>query len=85
MLVYLAFVKFAMGEDIGGRPLFLIAVVFLIASLQFLTTGVLSELISRTYFESSQRQQYVIYHRDEEAEQPAPGWANQSDPEAPKG
>lgn len=85
MLVYLAFVKFGMGEDIGGRPLFLIAVVFLIASLQFLTTGVLSELISRTYFESSQRQQYVIYHRDEESEQPAPGWANLSDPEAPKG
>ena len=49
------------------------------------TTGVLSELISRTYFESSQRQQYVIYRRDEETGSSAPGWANVSDPEQPKG
>ena len=75
LLVYLAIVKFAMGEDIGGRPLFLIAVVFLIASLQFLTTGVLSELISRTYFESSKREQYVIYHRDDEVPAGDDDWA----------
>ena len=75
LLVYLAIVKFAMGEDIGGRPLFLIAVVFLIASLQFLTTGVLSELISRTYFESSKREQYVIYHRDDEVPAGEDDWA----------
>lgn len=80
LLVYLAFVKFFMDEDIGGRPLFLIAIVFLIASLQFLTTGVLSELISRTYFESSQRQQYVIYHPDDELPVGDDDWAT---PEAP--
>ena len=80
LLVYLGIVKFIMGEDIGNRPLFLIAVVMVIAALQFLTTGVLSELISRTYFESSQRQQYVIYHpSDKEAKEPVePGWAKGS-------
>ncbi|MDF1764551.1 MAG: glycosyltransferase family 2 protein [Oleibacter sp.] len=76
LLVYLGVVKFIMGEDIGGRPLFLLAVVFLIASLQFLTTGVLSELISRTYFESSQRENYVIYYRDDIKTNDDADWAN---------
>ena len=66
LLAYLGFLKIFLGEDIGTRPLFLISVVCVIAALQFLTTGVLSELISRTYFESSQRQQYVIYNRSAE-------------------
>ena len=75
LLTYLAFVKFILGDDIGNRPLFLIAVVMVIAALQFLTTGVLSELISRTYFESSQRQQYVIYRPSEEkGEEVEAGW-----------
>ncbi|WP_430462266.1 glycosyltransferase family 2 protein [Thalassolituus sp. LLYu03] len=75
LLTYLAFVKFILGDDIGNRPLFLIAVVMVIAALQFLTTGVLSELISRTYFESSQRQQYVIYRPTEEkGEEVEAGW-----------
>nr|WP_281423911.1 glycosyltransferase family 2 protein [Oceanobacter mangrovi] len=75
LLTYLAFVKFVIGDDIGGRPMFLIAVLCVIAALQFLTTGVMSELISRTYFESSQRQmQYVIYRR-EDASTDEPGWS----------
>ena len=64
LMLHLSFVKFILGEDIGTRPLFLIAVVCLIAALQFLTTGVMSELISRTYYESSKRKQYEIYNRD---------------------
>ena len=82
LLVYLAFVKFILGDDIGGRPLFLIAVVFVIAALQFLTTGVMSELISRTYFESSRNQQYVIYKRDDAAHDTT-GWANTSAADTP--
>lgn len=79
LMVYLSFVKFVLGEDIGSRPLFLIAVVCVIASLQFLTTGVLSELISRTYFESSQRQQYVIYNRDSSCDEGGACWASPND------
>ena len=87
LLIYLGFVKFALGEDIGGRHLFLIAVVMVIAALQFLTTGVLSELISRTYFESSQRQQYVIYHpsANKDKEPVEPGWSKGSADAAPSG
>ena len=80
LLGYLAIIKFGLGEDIGSRPLFLIAIVFVIAALQFLTTGVMSELISRTYFESSaETRQYVIYHRNEQHSETSPtpeaGWA----------
>ena len=79
LLVYLGFVKFALGEDIGSRPLFLIAIVCLIASMQFLTTGVLSELISRTYFESSKRENYVIYLRDDAIPVDDDDWSNPGD------
>jgi glycosyltransferase involved in cell wall biosynthesis len=62
-LSWLAIQKLIMGEDIGSRPLLLIAILFIIASIQFLTTGILGELLSRVYFESAQRRSYVI--RDE--------------------
>ncbi len=60
ILTYLAFVKFALGEDIGTRPLLLVGVMLVIASLQLVTTGVLAELLARVYFESGQRKSYVI-------------------------
>jgi len=59
-LVWLAFVKIFLGEDIGTRPLLLVSVLLVVMSVQFLTTGVLSEMMTRTYFESSQTRSYVI-------------------------
>lgn len=63
ILLWLAFDKFLFGNDIGGRPLLLVGVVLVIASLQFLTTGVLAEMLARTYFESSGRHAYQIRNR----------------------
>ena len=60
ILGYLGWVKFGLGERIGTRPLLLTGVVFVIASAQFLTTGVLAELLARTYYESSERRSYVL-------------------------
>lgn len=59
-LGYLFIVKFFFGEDIGTRPLLLVGVLFVVMSIQFLTTGVLSEMIARTYFESSAAKPYII-------------------------
>jgi hypothetical protein len=59
-LAYLGFLKIILGEDIGTRPLLLISVLLVVMSVQFLTTGVLSEMMTRTYFESSQTRSYVI-------------------------
>ncbi len=80
ILLHLGFVKFALGEDIGTRPLLLVGVVSIIASLQFLTTGVLSELLVRTYFESSQRCSYILAPGST-ADAPAePGWKSPGRP-----
>ncbi len=64
ILGYLAWVKFVLGESIGTRPLLLTGIVFVIASIQLLTTGVLAELLARTYYESSSRRSYVIAGED---------------------
>jgi glycosyltransferase involved in cell wall biosynthesis len=63
-LAHLAFVKFILGESIGGRPLLFISVLLVVVSIQFLTTGVLSELLSRTFFESTGRDVYNIVEAD---------------------
>ncbi len=69
ILAYLAGVKFIGGEDIGGRPLLLVGVVCLIASVQLVTTGVVTELVARTWFSSPGVHSYVV--REDETERPA--------------
>jgi glycosyltransferase involved in cell wall biosynthesis len=59
-LVYLFVLKVFFGESIGTRPLLMAGVLLVVVSVQFLTTGVLSELTARTYFESSNTKPYVI-------------------------
>lgn len=51
---WLAVVKFGFGQDIGGRPLFLVAVLLLVFSIQFLTTGLLAEMMSRIFYQQDQ-------------------------------
>jgi glycosyltransferase involved in cell wall biosynthesis len=60
IMAYLAVVKFGLGEDIGQRPLLFIGILFLVAGIQFLTTGVLAELLSRTFFESADHKSFCI-------------------------
>lgn len=67
ILTWLGIDKFIFGHDIGGRPLLLAGVMLVITSIQFLTTGIIAEMLSRIYFESSSRNAYVIRpsHRNE--------------------
>ncbi|QKI88643.1 glycosyltransferase family 2 protein [Thiomicrorhabdus xiamenensis] len=58
-LAYLLILKL-MGEDIGTRPLLTISVLFMVMSVQFLLTGVLGEMISRTYYSSADRRHYTV-------------------------
>jgi hypothetical protein len=60
LLVWLMVVKFIIGEDIGGRPLLFVAILFVVASIQFLTTGVLAEIMTRTLFASNERTHHCI-------------------------
>ncbi len=61
ILGYLAWVKFALGQDIGHRPLLLVGIVLVIAAIQFLTTGILAEILVRTYYESAERCSYILW------------------------
>lgn len=49
-----------LGHDIGGRPLLLLGVLFLLAGIQLFTIGLVSELVMRTYFESQNKKPYRI-------------------------
>lgn len=59
ILSYLFFIKVFLGTPIGTRPSLLVGILMIVMSVQFLTTGVLSELVARTYFESSDTKVYV--------------------------
>jgi len=60
ILSYLAVEKFYFGENIGTRPMLLVGVVCIVAAVQFITTGVLSEMMARIYFESSGKKSYIV-------------------------
>lgn len=60
MLMYLFILKFALGEDIGTRPMFMTGILLVLMSVQFLTTGVLGELMARTYFAIDHTKPYVV-------------------------
>jgi len=60
IMAYLLVVKFGLGEDIGNRPLLFVGILFLVAAIQLLTTGVLAELLARTFFASRDRPDFTI-------------------------
>ncbi len=63
MLAYLAVDKYILGHDIGTRPMLQVGVMSVLMSIQFLMTGILAELISRTYLgSSSNNKNYLIRH-----------------------
>lgn len=57
--LYLLVVKL-MGQDIWGRPLLLLGITLLLAGIQFLTFGLIAELVMRVYYESQQKKPYSI-------------------------
>ncbi|MDT8383692.1 MAG: glycosyltransferase family 2 protein [Gammaproteobacteria bacterium] len=63
LLAYLVLLKLFLGEDIGDRPLLLLGVLMIVVSIQFFTTGIMSEMITRTYYESSDTRPYILSAR----------------------
>lgn len=57
---YLAFVKIFLNENIGGRPLLLLAVLLLVIGVQLITMGLLGEMVIRTYHESQKKPIYIV-------------------------
>lgn len=60
VLIYLFFDKFIMGNDIGSRPMLMVGVVLLLSSVQLITTGILAEMIARTYYRDDASPNYIV-------------------------
>ncbi|MEH1839668.1 MAG: glycosyltransferase family 2 protein [Nostoc sp.] len=58
--IYLTFVKLALGEMIGNRPLLILGVLLLVTGVQLFCFGLLAELLMRTYHESQGRPIYRV-------------------------
>ena len=58
--LYLTFEKLVYQETIGGRPLLLLAILLIFIGFQFITMGLLGEMLSRTYHESQDRAVFVV-------------------------
>jgi glycosyltransferase involved in cell wall biosynthesis len=67
ILGWLAVEKVYLGNDIGDRPLVLLGILLSITGFQFITMGLLGELLVRTYHESQGKPVYRIesVHRND--------------------
>jgi glycosyltransferase involved in cell wall biosynthesis len=57
---WLVYVKFVQQEGIADRPLLLLGVLMILGGIQLVMTGLLGEMLSRTYHESQDKPTYVI-------------------------
>jgi glycosyltransferase involved in cell wall biosynthesis len=57
--LYLLVLKI-MGQEIWGKPILILGLIFLIAGIQLITFGILAEINVRTYFEGTNRKTYQV-------------------------
>jgi len=55
LLIYKLF-----GHNIGGKPLLILGLIFLLGGVQLITLGILAEVNVRTYFESQNKKTYQV-------------------------
>jgi len=66
--IYLTIQKWVYDLEIGGRPLLLLAILLIFIGFQFVTMGLLGEMLARTYHESQDRPVFVVGEILEERE-----------------
>lgn len=57
---YLSFLKVFYGHHLSDRPLLLLGALLIIFGVQLCSIGLIGELVVRTYYESNDKQTYVI-------------------------
>ena len=55
------------GQDIWGKPLMLVGILFVLTGVQLITFGIMVELQMRTYYESQQKRPYQVRNIFQEA------------------
>jgi hypothetical protein len=58
--IYLSYIKLAFGVALAERPLLLLAILLVMIGVQFITMGLLGELVVRTYHESQGKAIYMV-------------------------
>ncbi len=58
--LYLSYVRLILRQPIGDRPLLLLAVLLIFLGFQFISMGLLGELVVRTYHESQNKPIYFV-------------------------
>ncbi len=58
--LYLSFIKLVFHQDIGGRPLLLLAILLMVVGVQLVSMGLLGELVVRTYHETQGKPIYAV-------------------------
>jgi glycosyltransferase involved in cell wall biosynthesis len=58
--LYLTVQKLVYNAEIGGRPLLLMGILLIFIGFQFITMGLLGEMLARTYHESQDRPVFAI-------------------------
>jgi len=49
-----------LGHDIWGKPMLLLGILLLIAGIQLITVGIMSDVLMRTYYESQNKRPYKV-------------------------
>ena len=58
--LWLAYVRLIKLEGISGRPLLFLAILLIVIGIQFITLGLLAEIMVRAYHESTEKRIYFI-------------------------
>jgi glycosyltransferase involved in cell wall biosynthesis len=72
ILAWLSYERLFGHESIANRPLLSFGILLIVTGVQFLTMGLLAEIMSRTYHESQDKATYVIREIRESVEPPRP-------------
>ncbi|MEL6405675.1 MAG: glycosyltransferase family 2 protein [Chloroflexota bacterium] len=59
IMAYLGFVRIFLQQDIGDRPLIMLGILLMVLGFQMVTTGLIADMVMRTYHESQDK---PIYH-----------------------
>ncbi len=60
IMLYLSIEKLVFGASIGNRPLLILGVLLFLSGLQLLSTGIIAEVVIRTYYESKRDVPYRV-------------------------
>jgi glycosyltransferase involved in cell wall biosynthesis len=60
ILLYLGYVRVVLAQNIGDRPLTLLGILLVVLGVQMICTGLIADMVTRTYYESQNKPPYYI-------------------------